>query len=153
MGRCRLSGTAFSSLGNRSDKPRVRAEPDEPKALLTFFVDAEKFSHGFPAFDHHTVGIVNDAITDRVGYNLRADFVTPPFYVELRTEDNGAFLVSALCNLQQIPRLRFFKPVQQPLVENQQRGLLYCSITLEYVLVALAIASSVNSSGNLTYLT
>ena len=97
MGRCRLSGIAFSSLGNRSDKPQVRAEPDEPKAPLAFFVYAEKFSHGLSALDHHAVGIVNDAITDCVGYNLRADFVTPPFYVELRTEDNGAFLVSALC--------------------------------------------------------
>ena len=42
MGDVGFAGTAFSSLGNQSDKPRVRAEPDEPQAPLALFVDAEK---------------------------------------------------------------------------------------------------------------
>ena len=53
MGDVGFAGTAFSSLGNQSDKPRVRAEPDEPQAPLAFFVYAEKFSHGLPALNHH----------------------------------------------------------------------------------------------------
>ena len=69
MGDVGSAGTAFSSLGNQSDKPRVRAEPDEPKAPLTFIVDAEKFSHGLSALDYHAVRIVHDAVTDRVSHN------------------------------------------------------------------------------------
>jgi hypothetical protein len=44
MGDVGFAGTAFSSLGNQSDKPRVRAEPDEPQAPLAFFVYAEKWN-------------------------------------------------------------------------------------------------------------
>ena len=88
MGDVGFAGTAFSSLGNQSDKPRVRAEPDEPQAPLAFFVYAEKFSHGLPALNHHAVGIVHDAVANRISHNLRADFVTPALYAKLRTKDN-----------------------------------------------------------------
>ena len=77
MGDVGFAGTAFSSLGNQSDKPRVRAEPDEPQAPLAFFVYAEKFSHGLPALNHHAVGIVHDAVANRISHNLRADFANP----------------------------------------------------------------------------
>ena len=35
MGDERYAASPFSLLGNESDKPRVRAEPDEPKALYS----------------------------------------------------------------------------------------------------------------------
>ena len=70
MGDVGFAGTAFSSLGNQSDKPRVRAEPDEPQAPLAFFVYAEQFSHGLPALNHHAVGIVHDAVANRISHNL-----------------------------------------------------------------------------------
>ena len=46
------------------------------------------FTHRFLAFNHNRIGIVNYAVTDRVGENRFADFVTPCGYVKLRTEDS-----------------------------------------------------------------
>lgn len=62
--------------------------PMSRRLFLAFFAYAEKFSHGLPALNHHAVGIVYDAVANRVSHNLRADFVTPALYVKLRTENN-----------------------------------------------------------------
>ena len=87
-----MNGTA-SSLGNQSEKPRVRAEPDEPKApLCVSLIDAENLSHRFLAFNQDPVRIMHDSVTDRIGNNRRADLVTPARYIELGTEDDRTLL-------------------------------------------------------------
>ena len=83
-----MNGTAFSSLGNKSEKPRVRAEPDEPKAPLCVSLYAEYLSHRFLALDHYSVRIMHDAVTDRIGNNWRANLIAPTGYIELGTEDD-----------------------------------------------------------------
>lgn len=79
-----MNGTvvSFSSLGNQSDKPRVRAEPDEPKApLCVSLIYAEYLSHRLLAFNHDSVGIMHYTIADCIGNNRRADLVTPARYI------------------------------------------------------------------------
>lgn len=47
----------------QSDKPRVRAEPGEPKAQLAF-LQAFSFTHGFLSADYNLVRIVDNAIAN-----------------------------------------------------------------------------------------
>ena len=68
----------------QSDKPRVRAEPDEPKALLLF--QTLPFSHRFLTVNEDRISIMHNAITDGISQNRIRQFFPPTGNVKLRAQ-------------------------------------------------------------------
>ena len=76
----------------QSEKPRVRAEPGEPKAL-SGILQALAFTHGFLTSDDDRVGIMNNAVADGVSQNRICEFVPPAGDVKLGAKNRGRTLV------------------------------------------------------------
>lgn len=85
---CFLYTYYHSSRKPQCVKLRVRAEPDEPKALLCVSLYFEHFSHRFLTLDYNSVGIMHDAVTDCIGNDWRANLIPPAWYIKLGTEDD-----------------------------------------------------------------
>lgn len=84
----RTSVTLFArSMGDhspwkpQSDKPRVRAEPDAPKAPLR--VKPFALTHGLLAVDHNGIGVMHDPVAYGVGQYRIAYLLTPARDIEL----------------------------------------------------------------------
>ena len=76
----------------QSEKPRVRAEPGEPKAL-SGILQALAFTHGFLTSDDDRVGIMDNAVADGVSQNRICEFVSPAGDVKLGAKNRGRTLV------------------------------------------------------------
>lgn len=73
---------AITLLGKpQSDKPRVRAEPDAPKAPLR--VKPFALTHGLLAVDHNGIGVMHDPVAYGVGQYRIAYLLTPARDIEL----------------------------------------------------------------------
>lgn len=65
----------------QSEKPRVRAEPDEPKARL--FLETLTLAHRFLTANYDRVCVMNNVVTDCICQNRVGQFVPPTGDVEL----------------------------------------------------------------------
>ena len=79
---------------------------------LGFFGNAFALTHGIRTADHDGIGVMDDAVTDGVSQCRFADLLVPAADFELRAEDSGCFLASALRNFEQIAGLGFLQWVQ-----------------------------------------
>jgi len=104
-----------------SVKPRVRAEPDEPKAPLLILRNAFAFPHRVFTVDHNRVRVVDNAIADSVGEDGIAELITPARDIKLRAKYGGYLFVPGLNNLKQITGLHIHQRIEQPFVNDKQR--------------------------------
>lgn len=101
-------------------KPRVRAEPGEPQALISDFLQAFPLPHGLLAANDNGVGVMDNAVTNRVGQDRIGELLSPARNVKLGTQDRRSPLVPGLHNLQKVSGFRFLQGVEEPFVNNQE---------------------------------
>ena len=77
-------------------KPRVRAEPGEPQALTSGFLQAFPLPHGLLAANDNGVGVMDNAVTDCVCQDRIGELLSPARNVKLGTQDRRSPLVPCL---------------------------------------------------------
>ena len=68
-------------------KPRVRAEPGEPQALISDFLQAFPLPHGLLTANDNGVGVMDNAVTNRVCQDRIGELLSPARNVKLGTQD------------------------------------------------------------------
>ena len=133
-------------------KPRVRAEPGEPQALISDFLQAFPLPHGLLAANDNGVGVMDNAVTDRVGQDWIGELLQPGMSNwEHRIVEALLYLASII--LQKVSGFRFLQGVEKPFVNNQSEYFLYWDRSFRMLPLPLAMLNSTSRSGRRMYLT
>lgn len=134
-------------------KPRIRAEPGEPQAQISDFLQAFPLLHGLLAANDNCVSIVDDSVADRVCQNRIDELLSPARNVKFGIQDRRSSLVPGLHNLQKFAGIRFFQGQRSHSSIIRSEYFLYWARRFQMLPLPLAMLNSTSRSGRWMYMT
>ena len=102
------------------DSVELSGYHEDGRGRLSGILQSLPLAHGFLATNDHGVGVVDDAVVDRIRQQRVGQLFWPAWNIELGAEDRGVSLVSVLHDFELVPGFCFHKGIQKPFVNYEQ---------------------------------